>query len=78
LKKHKDFYFTFYFFRGFAKDKRADPDQDEPVGKNDSEGELVATKRNEEFPHQDDLGDDTAQALNEKGGFEGLDVHRSV
>jgi len=75
LEEHKDFYFTFYFFYSFANDKRTDCYQDEPVGENDSEGELVAVKRDEKFSHQNDLGNDTAQSLNEKGDFEGLDVH---
>jgi hypothetical protein len=78
LEEHKDLYFTFYFFYGFSDDKRTNRHQDEPVGENDSEGELVAMKRDEEFPHQDDLGDDTAQSLKEKGDFEGLDVHCSL
>lgn len=78
LEEHKDFYFTFYFFYSFANDKRTDGHQDEPVGKDDSEGEFVALKRDEKFSHQDDLGDDTAQSLNEKGGFEGLDVRHSL
>jgi len=78
LEEHKDFYLTFYFFYGFAKDKITDRYQDKPVGENDSEGEFVALKRDEKLSHQNDLGNDTAQSLNEKGDFEGLDVHHSL
>jgi hypothetical protein len=75
LEEHKDFYFTFYFFYGFANDKRTDRYQDKPIGENDSEGEFVALKRDEKLSHQDDLGDDTAQSLNEKSGFKGSSAH---
>jgi hypothetical protein len=78
LEERKNFYFTFYFFYGFSNDKRTDCYQDEPVGENDPEGELVAMKRDEEFPHQDDLGDDTAQSLNEERGFKGSSAHISL
>jgi hypothetical protein len=78
LEEGKDFYFTFYLFYGFSNDKRTNCYQDEPVGENDPEGELVAIKRDEEFPHQDDLGDDTAQSLNEERGFKGSSAHISL
>jgi hypothetical protein len=74
LEEHKDFYSALHFFLGFGNDKGTDGYQDEPVGENDSEGKLVPVKRNEELPHQDDLGHDTAHALNEERDFEGLDV----
>jgi hypothetical protein len=75
LEEDKDFYFPFYFFYTLTNDKGADCYQDEPVGENDSKGEFVALKRDEKFPHQDDLGDDTGQSLDQKRDFEGLDVH---
>jgi hypothetical protein len=75
LEKHKEFYFAFCFFYGFANNKRADRYQDEPVGENDSKSELVPMKRDEKFSHQDDLGDDTAQSLDEKRGFKGSSAH---
>lgn len=78
LEEHKDLYFTFYFINGFTNDKRADGYQDEPVGQNDSESELVPLKRDEKFSHQDDLSDDAAQSLNEKRRFEPWGVHGSL
>jgi hypothetical protein len=77
LEESKDLYFLFYFFYGLTGDKRADRGQDKPVGEDDSEGKLVAVKRDEQFSHQDDLSDDTAQSLNEERGLEGRDVHHS-
>jgi hypothetical protein len=69
LEEHKDFYSACNFFYGFANDKRTDCYQDEPVGEDDSEGELVPMKGDEKFSHQDDLSDDTAQSLNEQSAF---------
>jgi hypothetical protein len=39
--------------------------QDEPIGKNDSECEFIAKKRDEKFPQQDDLCNDTAHPRDE-------------
>jgi len=75
LEKDKDFYFPFHFFYSLTNDKRADCYQDKPVGENDSEGEFVALERDEKFPHQEHLGDDTGQSLDQERDFEGLDVH---
>jgi hypothetical protein len=67
-----------HFFYSFADDQGTDGYQDEPVGKNDSEGQLVPMKRNEELPHQDNLGDDTAHPFDKERDFEGLDVHHNL
>jgi hypothetical protein len=75
LEKYKDLQSPIHFFRGFTDDKGTDGHEDEPVGQNDAEGELVSVKRDEELSHQDDLGDDPAQSLNEERDLEGSDAH---
>lgn len=77
LEEHKGFHSTFYFFYS-ACDQRADRDQDKPVSENDSKGELVPLKRDKEFSHQNDLGDDTAQSLYEERGFKRSSTHLSL
>jgi hypothetical protein len=67
-----------HFFYSLTDDKGTDGYQDEPVGKNDSEGEFVPMKRDQEFPHQDDLGGHSAQPLNEERRLEELGVHQNL
>ncbi len=70
LEQYKNLHLPFCLVKAFAGNNRADGYQDEPVRENDSEGELVAVKRDEKFPHQDDLCNDPAQTHDEEGEFE--------
>jgi hypothetical protein len=70
-------YFPLHFLDGSADDIRAKRFQDQPIAENDSDGELIAKKRYEEFPQQDDLCNDAAHPHDEQRGFEGVWSHES-
>ena len=50
LKQNIDLYFLFGLFDGFPNEEGADCLKDQPVGKDDPEGEFVTKKRDEELP----------------------------
>ena len=69
LEENKDLYFLVHFFHRFTNNEGADRYQEEPIGKNDSESEFVSKERDEKFPQQEDLCNDTAQPHNKERGF---------
>jgi hypothetical protein len=64
-------YFPFHLLDGSADDVRAKRFQDQPIAENDSDGELIAKKRDEKLPQQDDLCNDAAHPHDEQRGFKG-------
>jgi len=67
LKKDINLLLLFRLFYCSANDERTDGFKNQPVCQDDAKGEFISQKGDEEFPQENDLGNDSTQTHHEEG-----------